>query len=56
MFQRWPKRDPERDFFMVPNEVFCLGLNYGEIARLHLPAPVRGPGDLPVLPQLPHHR
>ena len=32
MFQRWPKRDPERDFFMVPNEVFCLGLNYGEIA------------------------
>ena len=32
MFQRWPKRDPERDFFMVPNEVFCLGLDYGEIA------------------------
>ena len=32
MFQRWPKRDPERDYFMVPNEVFCLGLNYGEIA------------------------
>lgn len=32
MFQRWPKRNPERDYFMVPNEVFCLGLNYGEIA------------------------
>lgn len=32
MFQRWPKRDPERDFFMVPNEIYCLGLNYGEIA------------------------
>ena len=32
MFQRWPKRDPERHFLMVPNEVFCLGLNYGEIA------------------------
>lgn len=32
MFQRWPKRDPERDYFMVPNEVFCLGLDYGEIA------------------------
>ena len=32
MFQRWPKRDPERDYFMVLNEVFCLGLDYGEIA------------------------
>ena len=32
MFQRWPKRDPEQDYFMVPNEVFCLGLDYGEIA------------------------
>lgn len=32
MFQRWPKRDPERDYFMVPNEVYCLGLNYREIA------------------------
>ena len=32
MFQRWHKRDPERDYFMVSNEVFCLGLNYGEIA------------------------
>ena len=32
MFQRWYKRDPERDYFMVPNEVFCLGLDYGEIA------------------------
>ena len=32
MFQRWPKRDPEKNYFMVPNEVFCLGLNYGEIA------------------------
>lgn len=32
MFQRWPKRDPERDYFMVPNEVFCRGLDYGEIA------------------------
>ena len=32
MFQRWPKRDPEKNYFMVPNEVFCLGLDYGEIA------------------------
>lgn len=32
MFQRWSKRDPERNYFMVPNEVFCLGLDYGEIA------------------------
>lgn len=32
MFQRWPKRDPERDYFMVPNEIYCLGLNYREIA------------------------
>lgn len=32
MFQRWPERDSERDYFMVPNEIYCLGLNYREIA------------------------
>ena len=32
MYQRWPKRDPVKHYFMVPNEVFGLGLNSGEIS------------------------
>lgn len=34
MYQRWQKRDPVKNYFMVPNEVFSLGLNSDEI---HLP-------------------
>ncbi len=29
---RYPKRDPIKDYFPLPNEVFYLGLSYGEIA------------------------
>ncbi len=29
---RYPKRDPIKDYFPLPNEVFCLNLSYGEIA------------------------
>lgn len=32
MYQRWPKRDPVKYYFMVPNEVFNLGLNSSEIS------------------------
>lgn len=32
MYQRWPKRDPVKNYFMVPNEVFSLGLNSDEIS------------------------
>ncbi len=28
----YPKRDPIKDYFPLPNEIFCLGLSYGEIA------------------------
>lgn len=31
-FTRYPKRDAIRDYFPVPNEIFCLGLSTGEIA------------------------
>ena len=31
-FTRYPKRDAIRDYFPLPNEIFCLGLNSGEIA------------------------
>lgn len=31
-YNRWPKRSAEKNFFMVPNEVFSLGLNYPEIS------------------------
>ena len=29
---RYPKRDAIRDYFPVPNEIFCLGLSTSEIA------------------------
>ena len=29
---RYPKRDSIKDYFPLPNEIFCLGLSYGEIA------------------------
>lgn len=28
----YPKRDPKKNFFMVPNEVFSIGLTYQEIS------------------------
>lgn len=31
-FQKWPKREPLKNFFPVPNEIFILGLSLGEIA------------------------
>lgn len=31
-FNRWPKRDPIKNYFPVPNEIYCLGLEAGEIA------------------------
>ena len=32
MFQHWPKRDPNKHYYLVPNEVFNLGLSSHEIA------------------------
>ena len=32
MFQRWPKRDPSKHYYLVPNEVFNLDLSSHEIA------------------------
>ena len=32
MVQRWPKRDPNKHYYLVPNEVFNLGLSSHEIA------------------------
>ena len=29
---RYPKRAPIKDYFPLPNEIFCIGLSYGEIA------------------------
>ena len=31
-YQSYPKRDPIRNYFPVPNEVFVLGLSPGELA------------------------
>lgn len=32
MYQRWPRRDPVKNYFMVPNEIYSLGLNSDEIS------------------------
>ena len=32
MYQRWPKREATQYYYLVPNEVFELGLNSHEIA------------------------
>ena len=32
MFRRWPKRDPNKYYYLMPNEVFNLGLSSHEIA------------------------
>ena len=32
MFRRWPKRDLNKHYYLVPNEVFNLGLSSHEIA------------------------
>lgn len=31
-YNKWPKRDPIKNYFPLPNEVFSLGLTTGEIA------------------------
>ncbi len=31
-YNRYPKRDPIKDYFPLPNEVFYLGLSCGDIA------------------------
>ena len=53
MFRRWPKRDPNKHYYLVPNEVFNLGLSSHEIAVYNY---LRRSQDLPVPSQLPHHR
>ena len=32
MLQRWPTRDSHKHYYLVPNEIFNLGLNSHEIA------------------------
>ncbi len=32
MYQPWQKHDPAKYYFMVPNEVFSLGLNSSELS------------------------
>ena len=31
-YNRWQKRDPIKNYFPLPNEIFCLGLSSGEIS------------------------
>lgn len=32
MYRHWPKRDPIKNYFPLPNELFALGLNSSEIS------------------------
>ena len=32
MYQRWPKRDTDKCYFKMPNEIFCLDLDSKEIS------------------------
>lgn len=31
-YNRYPQRDPIKNYFPLPNEIFCLGLSSGEIS------------------------
>ncbi len=31
-FNKWPKRSAEKNYFLIPNEIFSLGLDYREIS------------------------
>ena len=31
-FNKWPKRSAEKNYFMVPNEIFSIGLHFREIS------------------------
>ena len=55
-FQKWPKREPLKHFFPVPNEIFILGLSPGEIAVYCYLLRTEDRPDLPVLSQLRGHR
>ena len=54
-FQQWPKRDPDKNYFKVPNEVFHIGLSYPEISIYCYLLSIED-RNLPVLPQLQDHR
>ena len=36
-YNKWPKRSAEKNYFMVPNEIFSIGLDYREISRKSRP-------------------
>jgi len=35
-YNKWPKRSAEKNYFMVPNEIFSIGLDYREISLYQL--------------------
>ncbi len=40
-FTRYPKRDAIRDYFPLPNEIFCLGLSSGGLLSMHICSDVK---------------
>ena len=51
----WPKRDPVKNYFQLPNEIFLLGLSPGALA-VYSYLLCCETGDLPVLAQLQDYR
>lgn len=39
-YNKWPKRSAEKNYFMVPNEIFSIGLDYHGSHNCHLSDPV----------------
>ena len=35
-FRQWPKRDPNKNYFLVPNEVFHIGLSCHRRSKIDL--------------------
>ena len=50
----WPTRDPVKDYFPLPKEIFSLGLSAAEIA-IYAFLLLRS-ADLPMLAKLPKNR
>ena len=55
-YHHYYKRDPIKNYFPLPNEIFSLGLSFGEIAVYAYLMHCKDRKNLPVLSELQHHR
>ncbi len=55
-YHQWPKRDPDKNSFTLPNEVFLLGLSARRAGGVQFSTEHRRQRNLPVLAQYQDHR